>query len=125
METVIQYQATQKGGPFALVSVPKPVPDHNEVSIRMKALGLNPIDWKRFHYGVRVESWPAVFGSDGSGIVEAVGDGVTKFKRGDEVFGVFGGGLKGGAFQEIATVPETFIAKKPGNVSFEEAASLP
>lgn len=123
--TTTQYQATQKGGPFALVSVPKATPEPNEVSIRMKVVGLNPVDWKQLYLGAMVEKWPAVLGFDGAGIVEAVGESVTRFKAGDEVFGLLGGGPKAAAFQEIATVAEKFLAKKPGNVSFEEAASLP
>lgn len=124
-ETNTQYQATQKGGPFVLASIPKPTPGPNEVSIRMKAIGLNTLDWKQLYFGFMVESWPAAFGIDGAGVVEAVGQAVTKFKAGDEVFSLFGFGSKAAAFQEVAIVPEHFVAKKPGNVSFEEAASLP
>ena len=91
----------------------------------MKAIALNPLEWKQVSFGIMVESWPAVLGSDGAGIVEAVGDGVTKFHAGDEVFGLFGGSPRAGAYQEVAVLPEKFVAKKPGNVSFEEAASLP
>jgi NADPH:quinone reductase-like Zn-dependent oxidoreductase len=120
-----QLQATQKGGPFALVSVPKPEPGPNEVRITMKAIGLNPLDCKQLYAGEMVQTWPAMFGIDGAGIVEAVGKDVTKFKAGDEVFSLFGHGPRAAAFQEIATVPEHFVANKPGNISFEEAASLP
>lgn len=72
-----------------------------------------------------VQVWPATFGIDGAGVVEAVGQDVTKFKVGDEVFSLFGHGARAAAFQEIATVPEHFVAKMPHNLSFEEAASLP
>ena len=125
MATSLQYQATKQGGPFSLVSVPKTVPGEKEVSIRLKAVALNPVDYKQLYYGAMIESWPALFGADGAGIVEAVGQGVSKFKAGDEVFAILGGGSKGAAFQEIATVPETLVSLKPKNVSFEEAASLP
>jgi NADPH:quinone reductase-like Zn-dependent oxidoreductase len=123
--TVTQYQATQKGGPFALVSIAKPTPESNDVSIRMKAVALNPLEWKQLYFGAMVESWPAMFGIDGAGVVEAVGEKVTKFKAGDEVFSFCGRDSRGAAYQEVATVPETSVAMKPGNVSFEEAASLP
>lgn len=72
-----------------------------------------------------VPSWPAVFGLDGSGTVEAVGSNVTRFKPGDEVFSLFGHEGRSSSFQEVAVVPEHFVAMKPTNVSFEEAASLP
>ena len=72
-----------------------------------------------------VRRWPAVFGIDGAGIVEAVGSDVFKFKEGDEVFSLFGFGPKAGAFQEVATVPEYYVSHKPSNVTFEEAASFP
>ena len=123
--TVTRFQATQKGGPFVLASIPKPTPGPNEVSIRLKAIGLNPLDWKQFYFGIMVESWPAAFGIDGAGVVEAVGQAVTRFETGDEVFSLFGHGSKTAAFQEIAVVPEHFVAKKPGNATLEEAASLP
>lgn len=66
-----------------------------------------------------------MFGMDGAGIVEDVGEGVTKFKKGDEVFSLFGGSAKAASFQEVPVVPESFVAKKPANVGWEEAASLP
>lgn len=120
-----QLQATQKGGPFAFASVPKPEPGANEVCIRMKAIGLNPLDWKQLYLGEMVQSWPATFGIDGAGIVEAVGQDVTQFKAGDEVFSLFGHGARAAAFQEISTVPDHHVAKLPKKLSFEEAASLP
>lgn len=124
-ETTTQYQTVQKGGPFALAVIPKPTAGPNEVSIRMKAIGLNPLDWKKLYFGVMVDSWPAVFGIDGAGIVEEVGEGVTKFKAGDEVFSLFGHQARASSFQEVAVVSEMDVGRKPGNISFEEAASLP
>ncbi|PGH23597.1 hypothetical protein AJ80_02378 [Polytolypa hystricis UAMH7299] len=124
-ETTLQYQALQKGGPFALVSVPKPEPGPGEVSIRLKVIGLNPLDWKKLHIGEIVPSWPCVFGLDGAGIVEAVGHGVRDFKPGDEVFSLFGHELRASSFQEIAIVSEHFVGKRPENLTFEEAATLP
>ena len=123
--TATQYQATQRGGPFTVASIPKPRPGTNEVSIRLKAIALNPLDWKKLCFGYMVDSWPAVLGVDGAGVVEAVGKGVKSFKKGDEVFSLFGHDSRAAAFQEIAVVPEKFVAKKPTNLTFEEAASLP
>ncbi|KAL9619881.1 MAG: hypothetical protein Q9160_005528 [Pyrenula sp. 1 TL-2023] len=122
---VKQYQATKQGGPFALVNVSKPSPSAEEVCIRPKAVALNPLDWKNLKFGFMVQAWPAVFGIDGAGVVESVGERVTSFKAGDEVFSLAGMEPKAGAFQEIYTVPEHQVAKKPSNLSFEEATSLP
>lgn len=119
-----QYQAVKQGGPFAFASIPKPTPGPNEVSVRIKAIGLNPVDCKRLQYGVMVQSWPAVFGIDGAGTVEAVGDGVTSVKPGDEVMAMCTG-KDGSAFQEIAVVSQAYVSKKPKSLNFEEAASLP
>ena len=123
--TATQYQAIQKGGPFTVASIPKPNPGPNEVSIRLKAIGLNPSDWKRLCLGYMVDSWPAVLGTDGAGIVEAVGQGVKHLKQGDEVLSLFGHDSRAASFQEISVVPDMFVAKKPTNLTFEEAASLP
>lgn len=91
----------------------------------MKTIGLNPLDWKQLYLGEMVQAWPATFGIDGAGIVEAAGQDVTQFKAGDEVFSLFGHGARAAAFQDIATVPEHHVAKLPNNINFEEAASLP
>ena len=120
-----QYQAIKKGGPFTVASVPRPSPGPDEVSICMKAVALNPLDWKKLYFGVMVENWPVVLGIDGAGVVDAVGQGVSNFKIGDEVFSLFGHDSRAASFQEVAVVPEMFVAKKPKNLTFEEAASLP
>jgi NADPH:quinone reductase-like Zn-dependent oxidoreductase len=123
--SIQQYQTTKQGGPFALVTVPKPTPGLKEVCIRPRAVALNGIDWKILKFGALVPSWPAVLGIDGAGTVESVGDGVTAFKVGDEVMS-YAHGIRGkGSFQEVYTVPENLVAKKPAALSFEEAASLP
>lgn len=124
-DTMLQYQTIQKGGPFKLATVPKPTPEPTDVCIRIKAVALNPLDWNMMSRGEMVQSWPATFGLDGAGIVEAVGEQVTDFKPGDEVFSLCGIGGKTAGFQEIVTVPQHFVSKKPASHSFEEAASLP
>ncbi|KAF2671242.1 GroES-like protein [Microthyrium microscopicum] len=129
MATTLQYQLTKKGGPFNLVKVPKAAPDSKQVAIRMKAVALNPLDWKQLDTGLMITKWPTVLGYDGSGIVEAVGADVTKFKAGDEVFANFRSDhsevKEQAAFQEVAIIPEQHISLKPKKLSFEEAASLP
>lgn len=119
------YVATSKGGEFAIIDVSSPKPKAGEVSIRNKAVALNPVDWKKHQFGIMVDSWPAVFGADVAGVVEKIGEGVNTFKPGDQVFSLAGHDNQAGGFQEVSTVPEHFVAHKPPFWSFEEAASLP
>ncbi len=124
-KTSLQYQILKQGGPLTKVSVPRSIPGSDEVCIRTRAIGFNPLDWKRRSLGVMVESWPIVLGLDAAGIIDSVGDLVKDFKVGDEVFNLCSMDGRGGAFQEIITVPSKFVAKKPTSLTFEEAASLP
>jgi len=110
--------------------IEKPIPADNEVLVKVKAAGVNPLDW---HYmrgkpyimrlmasGIGTPSNTSV-GVDFAGVVEAVGKDVTQFKPGDEVFGG-----RSGAFAEYLTIPEDrAIALKPDNMSFEQVASVP
>ncbi|KAI5463842.1 chaperonin 10-like protein [Mariannaea sp. PMI_226] len=122
---MLQYQAARQGGPFVLATVQRPDPDPTDVSIRVKAVALNPLDWKMMSRGEMVQSWPATFGLDAAGVVERVGSQVTAFKPGDEVFSLCGIGGKAAGFQEVVTVPQHFVALKPPSCSFLDAASLP
>ncbi|KAI1393294.1 GroES-like protein [Hypoxylon trugodes] len=123
--SIQQFQTTKVGGPFALVTVPTPKPGSGEVSIRPKALALNGIDWKNLKFGAVVQSWPAVLGEDAAGIIEEVGEGVTAYKPGDEVFGFALGFLGKGTFQDVFVTTQESVAKRPANLTREEAASLP
>ena len=119
------------GGPevLAIEDVPKPVPTGNDVLVRVHVAAVNPLDWHymrgspyvmRLGAGIGSPTDPS-FGVDFAGTVEAVGEGVSRFSVGDEVFGG-----RSGAFAEYVLVPEDrAIAHKPANVSFEQAASLP
>lgn len=123
--TSVQYQLSKPGGSFTKAYVPHPVPGPEEICIRTKAVGLNPLDWKSRAFGIMVQSWPAVLGVDAAGIIDAVGESVKDFQPGDEVLSLCGMGNRAGAFQEIITVLSHLVAKKPSSLSFEEAASLP
>jgi len=99
-----------------------------EILIRLRAAGINPIDTKLRHRGTFYpEQLPAVLGCDGAGVVEAVGNEVTRFQVGDEVYFCHGGlGKKGtGNYAEYAVVDERFVATKPQSLSFAEAAAAP
>lgn len=115
-------------GVFELADVEKPnvIPGH--VLIKVKASSVNPIDTKIRAGLVPAISpeLPAILHGDVAGIIEAVGDGVEAFKVGDEVYGC-AGGFKGtgGALAEYMLADSRLLAKKPFNLSFEEAAALP
>ena len=108
--------------------VEKPTPGDDEVLIRVHAASVNPLDWHFMRgtpYLMRLTAGPRKpksgrLGADVSGEVEAAGKSVTRFKPGDQVFGVCRG-----AFAEYGCVPESKLVLKPGSVSFEQAASLP
>jgi len=108
--------------------IEQPTPGSHEVLIAVRAASVNPIDWHfmrgtpyflRAMTGVRK---PRVtrLGVDVAGRVEAVGSDVMRFKAGDEVFG----GCRG-AFADYVSAPESGFTVKPGNVTFEQAASAP
>jgi len=108
--------------------VEKPVPKDNEVLIKVRATGVNPLDWRLMQGGPYILrillrlGKPKIKrpGVDVSGDVEAVGRNVTEFKPGDAVFG-----LCKGTFAEYVSASESAFVIKPGNVTFEQAASVP
>ncbi|MHA1996180.1 MAG: NAD(P)-dependent alcohol dehydrogenase [Candidatus Hodarchaeales archaeon] len=115
---------------LTLSEVEKPIPKDNEVLVKVHAASLNAIDkivveGKSFFIrlttlGIRKPSHK-ILGDDIAGVVEDVGKNVTKFKPGDEVFGI----SNWGGFAEYKSVPENRIIHKPTNISFEEAAAVP
>lgn len=115
------------GGPdaFELHDVPKPLPQAGQVLVRVHATSINPLDYqiRRGDYPDLV-SLPSITGHDVSGVVEAVGPGVTAFTAGDEVWytpQIFDGP---GSYAEYHVAAETIIGKKPPSLSHLEAASL-
>jgi NADPH:quinone reductase-like Zn-dependent oxidoreductase len=111
-----------------IMDVARPTPADNEVLIRVRAASLNPLDWHlkrgapymmRFMTGLRKPRDPRL-GVDVAGQVEAAGRRVTQFKPGDAVFGSCRG-----AFAEYVCSAESKLVRKPDNVSFEQAASVP
>ena len=111
------------------VEAPKPVPADDQVLIRVRAASVNAYDWgsirgtpllvRAILMGIRAPKEPRL-GHDVAGVVEAIGKSATRFKPGDEVFGICIG-----AFAEYACAAETKLAIKPPNVAFEEAAASP
>lgn len=119
---------TQFGEHLQPAILPRPEAAAGQVLVRIQAAGLNPLDIKirNGKGGHAGQQPPAVLGLDLAGTVEAVGEGVTKFKTGDEVYGMVGGvgGIQG-TLAEYAAVDADLLAHKPGNLSMREAAALP
>lgn len=117
------------GGPelFELRDILKPAPKAGEVLVRVIASSVNPVDAKLRANG----SWagitpPVVLGSDAAGIVEEVGEGVTAYKAGDEVYytpEIFGNQL--GSYAEYNVVRTDIIGRKPKRLFFDEASAIP
>jgi NADPH:quinone reductase-like Zn-dependent oxidoreductase len=104
-----------------------PTPQKDQLLVRVKAVSINPLDWKVYGGEMKLMSgskFPKAVGIDFSGIVEGVGNTVTRFQVGDEVVGLVDV-FKGGALADYVLVKETDLAAKPANISFEEAAALP
>jgi NADPH2:quinone reductase len=118
------------GGPevLQLAEIAMPQIEHGQqVRVRLKAAGVNPIDTKLRARGTYYpQLMPAVLGCDGAGIIEAVGQEVTAFQPGDEVYFCRGGiGGPQGNYAEYAVVDARYIARKPATLDFAHAAAAP
>jgi len=104
----------------------KPEPKSNEVLIQIKASGFNPIDYQMLENELerKLISSP-ILGRELSGIIVDKGNDVTQFNIGDEVFCGSGSMGSNGTYAEFIAVPETIVALKPKNISFEQAAAIP
>jgi alcohol dehydrogenase len=104
-------------------------PSAGKVLVKIKAAGINPVDWKiREGYMQQMIplQFPSPLGMDFSGVIEKVGQGVSQFRQGDEVYGqasLMSGGS--GAFAEMALANADTIAHKPKSLSHPEAAGVP
>ncbi|GAA2658580.1 MULTISPECIES: NADP-dependent oxidoreductase [Actinosynnema] len=118
------------GGPdvLSVERVAKPEPLPTEVLVRVRAAGVNPVDWKsREGHGMagHLGDAPHVLGWDVSGVVEAVGFGVTTLAPGDEVYGMPWFPRAARAYAEYVTAPSRQFARKPATLTHEEAAAVP
>ncbi len=115
----------KQGEPAQLIDLPVPLPGPGHFRIRVQAAGLNPYDGKRAG-GVYGElTLPFVPGTEGAGLVEAVGEGVTKFAVGDRVFGRLGDAGHGTYAEYVIAAEEGTVAHVPAGVEAEVAAVLP
>jgi NADPH:quinone reductase-like Zn-dependent oxidoreductase len=123
---VVQHQV---GAPEVLVveELPPPEPIPTEVQVRVRAAGVNPVDFKTRRGGSAkfLGDPPFRVGWDVSGVVTKLGGGVTRFRVGDEVFGMPWFPREAGAYGEFVTAPSRHFAAKPAVLSHEEAGALP
>ncbi|WP_131474372.1 NAD(P)-dependent alcohol dehydrogenase [Epilithonimonas lactis] len=104
----------------------KPTIKSNQVLVKVKAFSINPMDWKIRKGEMKLmsgSSFPKKTGADFSGIIEDAG--TSGFKKGDQVFGVVKNMMKDGASSEYIAVPASLVWKKPSQISFPQAASIP
>jgi NADPH:quinone reductase-like Zn-dependent oxidoreductase len=114
-------QFSQFGGPevLELVDLPDPHPSVGQVRVAVRAVGVNPIDWK-VRSGAMGGELPQTTGREVAGVVDELGEGVTDVKPGDEIFGFAAGG--GGA-AELALSQD--YATIPPSIGFAAASALP
>jgi NADPH:quinone reductase-like Zn-dependent oxidoreductase len=121
------YNAFGDESVLELVEQPIPTPGKDQLLVKVKAVSINPLDWKVYGGKMKLMSgskFPKSVGIDFSGVVEIKGGQGTRFKEGDEVFGIMDV-FKGGALADYLVVREADLAIKPANLTFEEAAALP
>jgi len=118
------------GGAPVVAEVPTPQPGPGQVLIKMRAAGMNPMDRKLAAGDWRPlpARFPMVLGADGEGVVEKVGDGATRFSRGDEVFGqlmIPPLGSAGTYAEYVAVTEDAPLARVPSGIDAVLAAALP
>ncbi len=106
------------------VEIEKPTATGQDVLVSINAIAVNPIDVKVRSPKDTIEDTPKILGWDASGIIEAIGDDVTLFEVGDEVY--YAGDItRPGAYAQYQLVDERIVGRKPKSLSFPEAAALP
>lgn len=126
MKAIVQ---TVFGGPEVLgfAEVAKPEPGAGDLLVKVRAIGVNPVDTKTRRAGAAgtpVPNAPRILGWDAAGVVEAVGRDVKAFRAGDEVW--FAGDIRRqGSYAEFVAVDARLASKKPATLDFEDAAALP
>ena len=127
MKAAVLTHYDKKGTDLEIQDIPVPVPEDDEILVRIMAAAVNPLDNMIIRGEVKLivpYKVPLIMGNEFSGVVEKAGKKATRFKAGDRVYGRMP--LKKiGAFAEYAAVKESALAHIPDNLSFEEAATVP
>lgn len=111
---------------FIDFETPVPVPEGHDLLVKIKAISINPVDFKIRQNSAKDKELdaPKIIGWDAVGIVEAVGSDVTLFKKGDEVY--YAGDInRPGSNAEYQLIDERIVGKKPSLLSDAEAAAMP
>lgn len=119
-----QYLPTNDAECLLDLDIAKPAPNGRDLLVAVKAISVNPVDTKVRAPKPTVETEPKILGWDVAGVVVEIGDQVTLFKPGDEVY--YAGSIKrAGGNSEFHLVDERIVGKKPPRLTFEQAAALP
>jgi len=105
------------GGTLSVQEIAVPKPGAGEVLIKVRAAGVNPVDWK-----IAASRVGQVAGTDVAGVIDSLGEGVTGWKPGDQVLGF---ARQSGSYAEYAVIPVNALALKPKSLTFEQAAGVP
>jgi zinc-binding alcohol dehydrogenase family protein len=126
MKAVGLYRYLPTDHPESLLDLDVPMPSASgrDLLVEVKAISVNPVDYKRKAPKDAVETAPRILGWDASGVVRDAGAGTKLFKPGDPVY-YAGSVVRGGANCEFHLVDERIVGRKPANLSFAEAAALP
>lgn len=121
MKAVV-YNKNSKPDRLVFCDIEKPSPGDNEVLVRVHTVALNAADYRSMKMGIIPKK--KIFGADVTGTVETTGKNITQFKTGDDVMADLASYGFGGLAEYVA-VPEIALIKKPVQLTFEEAATLP
>src|SRR4051812_4834319 len=110
---------------FEIRDVERPMPLPSEVVVRVRAVGINPVEAFIRSGAFPLQRPPAILGWDISGVVEEVVPGVTRFQVGDEVFGMPFFPRPASAYAELVAAPSRQLARKPPGLTHAQAAALP
>lgn len=125
----IAYSSYGTSDVLGLVDVPEPKVGPGEILVRVKAAGVNPVDWKLaagYLDSILEVRYPVIPGWDVAGVVEAVGPDTFDYAVGDEVYGyVRKEWVELGTYAELVTAPVRTLARKPRGLTFEQAAGIP
>lgn len=125
----ITYSAYGTSDVLGLADVPEPKVGPGDVLVRVKAAGVNPVDWKLaagYLDSILEVRYPVIPGWDVAGIVEAVGPDTFDYQVGDEVYGyVRKEWVELGTYAELVAAPVRTLARKPRELTFEQAAGIP
>lgn len=125
MKAIVQERYGSPDG-LVLREIDQPAVGDDHVLVKVRAASVNAADWHLMNGLPHLigklmgATQTSIRGSDLAGVVEAVGKNVTRWRPGDEVFGV-----GPGAFAEYATTSQDRLAPRPGNLTFEQAAAIP